>query len=288
MSDDDLRTRVTEILETADAQAGSLVDDDSPSESTVTAAAADASDLLASTDPRELLGAIGLGTLPDGTEPETLPEAITRGDPSHVEDLERLLRLARLDERSDEETLSDAVGELQAAIHADGDTDGDGDRSDDTSESDATAAAADGADADDDTDTNTDSDALEFIEDELGSAVGERLASFSEDIEGLQERLAAAGVDVDSGGDEEADGGGESGESEQSGGQESGESDVDETDGDDENGLLEPDLSSEFGSDSADERTSRGVARHSTVAPSPSDRADMKTPARFSTMPKRD
>ncbi|ELZ00475.1 hypothetical protein [Natrialba asiatica] len=274
----DLRTRVTEILETADAQAGSLVDgDDSPTGSTVTAAAADASDLLASTDPRELLEAIGLGTLPDGTEPETLPEAITHGDPAHVEDLERLLRLARLDERSDAETLDDAVGELQAAIHADGDTDGDGDRSEDTSESDATAAAADDADAADDTDTDTDSDALEFIEDELGSAVGERLASFTEDIEGLQERLAAAGVDVGVGDDDGEDGG--------------DESDGDGTGGDDtdtDDGLLDPDLSTDLGSGSGDERTSRGVARYSTVAPPPGDRADMKTPTRFSTMPKQD
>ncbi|WP_323171517.1 hypothetical protein [Natrialba sp. PRR66] len=276
MSDDDLPTRVTEILETADAQAGSLVDgDDSPSESTVTAAAADAGDLLASTDPRELLEAIGLGTLPDGTEPETLPEAITRGDPERVEDLERLLRLARLDERSDEETLSETVGDLQAAIHADGDTESDGDRSDDTSESDAAAAAAGDAEADDDADTETDSDALEFIEDELGSAVGERLASFSEDIEGLQERLAAAGVDVGVGDDDREDGGDES----------DGDGTADDDTDDD---LLDPDLSTDLGSDSAGERTSRGVARHSTVAPSPSDRADMKTPARFSTMPKRD
>lgn len=289
---DQLQERVNEILHETDVQTGSmLAANEEASETTLAQTAAEASDLLDSTEPRDLLDAVGLGTLPDGTEPETLPEAITQGDPEHVEDLERLLRLAKLDDEADEETLDDAMGELRAAIdERQASEDEDSSEREDGDEDEATTEPAD-ADGDEATDEDaaegeeTDDGVVETVEEQFRSTMGEQLTEFTDDVEGLQERLAEVGASS-IGGDDAADAG-DGGDAD---GTDSGDADEEsEPDGEDEDELVSTELGSDLDLGSDDEQTmSRGVARHSTMGPPPSERADMKVPARFSTMPETD
>ncbi|ADD06723.1 uncharacterized protein Nmag_3171 [Natrialba magadii ATCC 43099] len=285
----DLQERVTEILETADIEAGALVEaDDTPSGEAISEAAADANALLESAEPREILEAVGLGTLPDGSEPESLPAAIAQGDPEHVAELERLLRLSGLADSADEETMDEAIGGLREAISehraadADADADMEADDGEDESESEPESEADD------------DSDVLESVESELGTALRDRVSSFGDDVDGLQEKLASVGGESEDDGvvDEVSDGDGD--------GDGDGDRDHEESATEDDDELfderleadidpdLDPDLGSDTESGSDDGKSSRGVVRHSTLAPSPSKRADMKSPARFSTMPKKD
>ncbi|ELY87634.1 hypothetical protein C483_17083 [Natrialba hulunbeirensis JCM 10989] len=317
----DLQEQVTDLLETADAEAGALATatdtdsstdtdtataTDTPSGSTMATLSETASDLLESAEPRDLLEAVGLGTLPDGSEPETIPAAIAQGDPEHVEDLERLLRLARVGESTDEEGLEDAVGGLHEAIRehrdtADDEPDSGGDATTaDSDEGDTGAGAgervgeddsdgdsASDSDSDDDTESDSDSDSdsstgddvLEFVEDELGEALGDRVSSFSEDVEGLREKVSSVGGESEADADDENEG-------------DDADAEAEADAADDDDGLLDEglgaDLEPDLGTDSDGGQTSRGVVRYSTLAPSPSKRADMRSPARFSTMPKKD
>ncbi|OIB57265.1 hypothetical protein [Natrialba sp. SSL1] len=291
----DLQEQVTDLLETADAETGALATDtDTPSGSTMATLSETASDLLESAEPQDLLEAVGLGTLPDGSEPETIPAAIAQGDPEHVEDLERLLRLARVGESTDEEGLEDAVGGLQTAIREHRDTaadepagddegtaaDGDEDGAEEGDEDSDSGSSSDNGTDDDDTESDSDSatdDVLEFVDDELGDALGDRVSSFSEDVAGLREKVSSVGGESEADANADAD-------------------DEDDGDGpdadDDDDRLLDDglgaDLEPDLGTGSDDGQTSRGVVRYSTLAPSPSKRADMRSPARFSTMPKKD
>lgn len=305
--------RVTDILEAADRESGALLSTDEPSEDgSLLEVAEAASQFLESNDPQAVLEAVGLDTLPDGSEPESIPAAIVRGDEREVEDLKRLMNLAKLADDADGDALADATGLLQDRRDDDAELEDETAEADDdaASESSADDAAdatdeaeedddqADETDADDATDKSEEDDdgsssvlesladglvddesttgeaaeeATADVSDALEDAVRSSVTEFGDDVGRLRDRLETARAD------ESAD-------------EETGEDD-DERTAEDENAseadesddLLEIDL----GGDRDDRSSSRGVVRHSTVAPSPSERADMKGTARFSTMPEK-
>ena len=342
----DLHDRVTEILNAAETSSGAMLgdsDEDGDSDGAdLFEAAREASDLLEDAEPDELLAAVGLDTLPDGSEPDSIPEAIARGDPEQVAELQRLLHLSNLadgDGDADEGALEGAVDELresigdgeedtatddgeredegaetaegEAAEDADETADGDEDdglldidlgSSDEEREADEGATAADEGDEsgareavasaaetvseasgldgiigdDGDTEGEAETDGDESIDgaeaDDEGSDIGDRLRSAVEssltdvgdDLEGLKDQLQDRSASSVGGADSEDD-------------------TADDEAEDEENGLLGTDLGS------GDEGSSAGGdgTRHSTMAPPPSDRADMGRSTRHSTMPKR-
>ncbi|GAB3665010.1 hypothetical protein [Halopiger thermotolerans] len=294
--------RITDVLNrAATAGSGTLLsnadaaDDGSPT-SDVVAAAEDASEIVESSDPEALLEAFGLETLPDGTEPDSIPEAIAKGDPDAVEDLRRLLHLANLADRGDE--LDGAVGELReridrgdgaATTDADADVDADT-NADAASESDSRSPADESGSADGDEDEadtageeSTDASTADALSEKLRSSMESSLGSFGDDVADLRARLEEASsavetdeseaeaTDADAADDETADSAAEPEEAEE----------TEEAD----DGLLEHDFGTETDRGGVGEASS--AARRSTVAPPPSKRADMKGLARFSTMPKK-
>lgn len=272
-----LHDRVTDLLERADEQSGSLVAgstaDDESTANDIRDLADEANEILDSADPDELLEAVGLDTLPDGSEPDSIPAAISQGDPDEVDDLRRLLHLARLGDRSD--GLEDAISGVRARV-GDAETDAaEGTSADAESESTgSTDSAADEAS------TSDVEDETEDLEERLRSAMTSSLTAFSDDVTQLQERLEALGGDA-------ADG---SAVAESESGEEPDETAAEDateeetageaTEEDSDDGLF----GSGLGGDS-DRGTSGGATRHSTMAPPPSKRADMRGTARFSTMP---
>ncbi|SFC10181.1 hypothetical protein SAMN05444422_104272 [Halobiforma haloterrestris] len=270
---DPTREQVTEILDETDAASARLMtagdegEDEAPADADeFREAARKANELVASADPDALLEAVGLDTLPDGSEPSSIPEAIAEGDADAVEDLERLLRLADLGERVDEgeegSDLDAAVGGLQAAAR----------ESDSESESESESGATDDAGGESDEESAGSTDDLE---DRLREAVQSNVTEFSDGVEQLRDRLEAAVEGGDEGPDTD--------EGEGEGTREPGA--VAETDRegvtDEDDDLLESDLGA-GGRDSPG-----GATRHSTMAPSPSKRADLRAVRRFSTMPER-
>ena len=307
----ELREHVNEVLREADTSSDSLVstdeadeDDDEAAQTDLLETAAKATDLLESADPDDLLEAVGLDTLPDGTEPDSIPEAITQGDPEHVEALQRLVALSKLADRDDGEALEGAVSELQESI-GDGEQAADSDPAGESEDGDGADAGAKTTDedmgeseSDDDGARETIESAAETVSEASGlddvlehdeksagdesdsdgadtsSAFGEQLRSAMEssvdgigdDLESLRDRLEEASADA-------ADGESES-ETED-------EASDDEADADEDDGLLDAGLGS-----NQDRDTSGGSGtRYSTMAPPPSERADMKGTARHSTMP---
>ncbi|WP_049923807.1 hypothetical protein [Halopiger djelfimassiliensis] len=274
-----LDERVTDVLNEADAASGSALsrgdDSDADDESATRGLleiADEASEILESAEPGELLEAVGLDTLPDGTEPESIPEAIARGDAEQVEDLRRLLNLAKLTDSADEGTLQGAVGDLRARID---ERERDGATAD-RIEAETAAGDSDGSEPES---TDTDSETTESgekadetgpLEERLRSAMRSTFEEFGDDVRQLQERLeeATAGDTDDEPTADESEAADAAGEDE----------DDEETE---DEGLLEPDL----GSNQDRGTISGGATRHSTMAPPPSRRADMKGVARFSTMP---
>ncbi|MDS0474098.1 hypothetical protein [Natrinema sp. 1APR25-10V2] len=267
MSDTQLRDRVHDVLNQADESSESIVagDDEAAEdgESTLLETAAEASDVLESAEPDELLAAIGLDTLADGTEPDSIPEAIARGEEENVADLRRLLRLSNLADHADDGGLEDAVDGLRAAI---------GERADAASESGASADEADDEPATDDGEAGTSdgetgdgSETSGDVGDRLRAAMSDSFAEFGDELSELKTQLeerSAAAADGETAG-EEADAADE-------------DEDEDETD----DGLLERRSGGE------DRGTASGrPSRHSTMAPPPSRRADMRGTARHSTMP---
>ncbi|MFA9501423.1 hypothetical protein ACERIM_01435 [Natrinema sp. H-ect1] len=267
MSDSSLRDRVREVLHDADERSGSLVTgDDVDADSDLLETAREADDILESADPDDLLGALGLDTLEDGSEPDSIPEAIARGEQERVADLQRLLRLSRLADRADDGGLGDAVDDLQDAI---------GERAEsaaDTAESAVDADDSEGA-ADGETPAGSDRDdsaagEAESTTDDLGdrlrSAMSDSLADFGDEVSQLKARLegrsaGAAESDADEAASDEP---------------------VAEREDEDER-LLDPGL----GGDGERGTATGGPSRHSTMAPPPSKRADMRGTARHSTMP---
>lgn len=286
MSESQLRDRVQEILTEADASSGSIVadsetGDDDSAESDLLETATEANDLLESTDPEELLEAVGLDTLEDGSEPGSIPEAIARGNQENVEDLQRLLRLSRLADRADDGGLEGAVDDLRAAIGEQAGSDGDASDAerDDRDESAADEGSEESPTGGDGADTANADDGNAETTDDLGdrlrSAMSDSFAEFGDEVSQLKARLeersagsadseAAADADADDAADDAAD------------------REPDEADAADEDEGL---LGSGPGGDQERGTASGGPSRHSTMAPPPSKRRDMRGTARHSTMP---
>ncbi|WP_254523508.1 hypothetical protein [Natrinema caseinilyticum] len=273
---DELTDRVHEILTRAEASSGSLVLRPSSDGETdaatadLLAAAREARDLLESTDPRRVLEALGLATLPDGSEADSIPEAIARGESAQLESLERLLNLAKLASRSDDgelggavEGLRETIGEADESTDAAEASDGVGDESERVSSADGPGATA--AERDE-----TDESAEESAE-RLRSAVQSSVSDVGTQLQQLRDQLEAAKGEA---GDAEDDTSGEDA---------SNEAETEETDPDEE---IDGESSTlEFGTAGGRDSASNSGGRHSTMAPPPSKRADMRGPPHFSTMP---
>ncbi|MFP8954083.1 hypothetical protein ACLI4Z_14115 [Natrialbaceae archaeon A-arb3/5] len=246
--------QVASILSGADESGTSLVsaDDSSDadaSQSDILETAQQARTFLESTDPPEILEAVGFELDDDTTD--SIPTAIVHGEPDRVEDLQRLLSLAKLADSGDEETLGSAVSGLRESI-------GEREQTDEPVE---------------------DEDSADDFGEKIRSALGSSFEGVGDDLQQLQDRLEEASSTIETGDDE----------TDETETDETDETEADDTDGEEaeergeqaDEGLLETDL----GTDQDEKTFSRGVARHSTTAPSPSKRADMRGTARFSTMP---
>lgn len=267
---DSITDRVTEIL--ADAERGSdelgaLEDGDDLraelEDSGLEETAEEAGELIAEEDAEELLAALGLDELEDGTEPDSLPEAIALGSEEQVGDLQVLVKLAKIGE-ADEGELAGEVGELREVLdRRDGSSEGGRDTTESgederEEEEDEDSLAESAADAVRDAvgEEDGDEEGNGILEEELESAMRSKLEGFGEELNEARARLDSLR------GQEE-----------------------DEVDGEDE----EEDAAREeddevLGSDSRPR--SRGTM-HSTMAPPPSRRADMGRSTRHSTMPDR-
>ncbi|AGB36940.1 hypothetical protein [Natronococcus occultus] len=317
---DELYDRITEILDDASTESGALAvpDEDDGADDDLLELAEEAADILEETDPKELLEAVGLGTLEDGTEPETVPEAITEGKPEHVEELQRLVRLAKLADRSEEDELGDVIAGLREATGEDGDADSEADDEEETDDEDAESEGdADDEDAESETDDDADrdddeaadeesADASDELEDRLRDAVGSSFEEFGADLESVRDQLEAAAGSDD--GSDEAE--------EEEGLLEAADDLLDSEDEDDElleaaddlldseaedDELLDSDDEDEEEADNDEDEDdeddgllgsdeglgSSESSRHSTMAPPPNERADMNAVKRHSTMPKR-
>ncbi|MFU8869773.1 hypothetical protein [Natronococcus sp.] len=263
-------TRVAEILNEASDESGTLLTSAETADDaghSLIQVAREADEFVASSEPMALLEAVGLGTLPDGSEAESVSEAIAKGDPERVEDLHRLLRLAKLGDRSDEEQLEDATVGIRKAINqAQSETDEtmtedtDQDETPDRNETEQKSAA------DDESETEAEDGNGEDADD-LGDRLRAAMSSSLEEISGIgkiKEQLEGTTTDDEDDVDEmeEAD---------------EGSDEDDEDDG----GLLG------LGDNSGGGLGSSGSSHHSTMAPPPSERADMHAVKRYSTMPKR-
>ncbi|AFZ71786.1 hypothetical protein SAMN05443661_10837 [Natronobacterium gregoryi] len=251
---------MTEILNAADAASEAVVA--GPTETNGEAGdlvetATRASDLLESTEPEVLLEAVGLEMLPDGSEPDSIPEAIVEGEPAAVEHLERLLRLGNLADQADKAEIDDVIGVLRAAGESKS-----GRGSEPSAGEEATGREQPDGDG--------------SLEDRLRSTMRETVTEFGDEVTQIQQRL-----------EEVTAGDGEASRDEAGSADEGDEAETADEEPSDETGDEQGDgLFDRLGSDGR--RSSRGVVRHSTTAPSPSDRTDMKALARFSTMPDRD
>jgi hypothetical protein len=297
--------RVADVLDAASTESGTLLtsaeDSDDAGENLLDAAD-EAADLVESMEPPELLEAVGLGSLDDGSEPETVSEAITESDPDRVDDLRRLLRLAELSDQSDADELEDATGGIREAIERtrteDDETMTEDEESDHADESDDDAEEEQASTDDEKTDDEeTDG---EGESSDLGNRLREAMSSsfeeFGDDLGALEERLEEAAS-----GDEDEDGGeGEEGDADDDGllgigDDEEGDEDEaseDEADDeeDDENNEGDEDDDGLLGIGDGDDGGGLGSSdssRHSTMAPPPSERADMNAVKRHSTMPKK-
>ncbi|SEQ44224.1 hypothetical protein [Natrinema salaciae] len=278
MTDSQLQDRVREVLNRADESSVSMLSEDGPDgETGLVEAAAEANGILESADSDELLAAVGLDTLEDGTEPASIPEAIARGEQENVEDLHRLLRLSKLADRTDEASLEGAVDDLREAIGeraesttetaasaADGDDDG-GEPA--AAEGNADAAENEAAKSGTADRGETESEPTDDVGDRLRSAMRDSFGEFGDEISQLKARLESAHA-----------GSAGSGAADDSAGDETPEAETDEDEGGDR-GLLGSGL------DGGNRGTPGGPSRHSTMAPPPSQRADMRGPVRHSTMP---
>ncbi|WP_408959175.1 hypothetical protein [Natrinema sp. 74] len=261
MSDSQLRERVSDVLNEADTSSESIVGGDDATaedgEAALLETAAEANDIVESTEPTELLAAVGLDVLEDGSEPESIPEAIARGEEERVEDLRRLLRLAKLADRAGDSEFEGAVDDLRATI---------GERADSTD--DATERTADGDEADGDLaadaaerDGNA-SGTADDLGDRLRSAMNGSFVEFGEEVSRLKAQLE-----------------------ERRAGAADGETAADEEDATTAAGETDNEPRQSGSGDPDRDTASRGPSRHSTMAPPPSKRADMRGTARYSTMP---
>lgn len=271
-SHDKLRDQIHDVLHDAETAGRSVVsetDADSDADAAETElleAAGEARALLESTEPTRLLEALGLETLPDGSEAESIPAAIARGEPDQLEMLGRLLSLAKLAERGDDDTLEIAVDDLRETIdHADGSADATGATAVGGNESDLRSEAdeeveieSDRAGADE---SRVEDEPSEEPAERLRSAMQSSVSDFGDEIRQLRERLEAAR-------DEPAD---------------DGDSEDARSDEETDAGLSKPELGIDLDRDSG----SGHGGRYSTMAPPPSKRADMRAVTRYSTLPRK-
>ncbi|WIV67075.1 hypothetical protein [Natrialbaceae archaeon AArc-T1-2] len=193
----------------------------------------DASDLLETTDADELLAALGLAELSDGSEPASIPEAIVHGERERVATLRALLTLAKLADSEDESERRQSLSTLQEAV-------------DERTADEPRTETEDGAE--------TDEGAVDDLEGEFRETVRSTLEKFGDDVRGFRDRLETVASDTDDGGDD--DGGGDE--------------------------ASEEDDWIPSGADS-----SRNPTTYSTIAPPPSERPDVRSVTRHSTMPDR-
>ncbi len=279
MTDAQLRDRVDEILNQAAASSSSIVADDGSAgadespEMTLLETAEEANELLETADPAALLAAVGLDTLADGTEPESIPEAIARGDQETLKDLRRLLHLAKLADRANDRDLEatadglrETIGDRETAGRTDADT---------TADAETTASGGDTAE-----ETSDD------LGDRLRSSMRSSVERFGDDVVQLRERLESASEGAARSDTSAADGtAADAGSADESGTEEAADeaeaADEEETVGEAKDEGI---LGSGLGGDRT-RGTSGGPSRHSTMAPPPSERADMRGVTRHSTMP---
>ncbi|MFC6718572.1 hypothetical protein ACFQGT_01235 [Natrialbaceae archaeon GCM10025810] len=277
---DTLDERVNALLTEAEEHAGSLLssgDEGADGDGTaLLEAAEEAANLVEGTPPRDLLEAVGLDRLEDGGEPETIPEAIARGDPERVEDLRRLLRLAKLSHTADDGSdLEGSVGAFRERLEQRADATDAGSMEPGSSETDP--ADREESEGEEDVDESTgDTD----LGDELRSSLESSMGEFGDDVRALRDRLEeAAGSDA---GDED-EAAAERADADEVATEERDADDVAEDD------VAEDEADADASGDGEEESrfVSNESARLSTVAPRPTERADMKAVRRFSTMPRK-
>lgn len=259
----DRANRLLEDTEDAIDGLGSLEESEDLSgeleESGLAGAAEDASELIEDEDADDLLEALGLDEFEDGTEPGSLLEAIAQGSEEQVGDLQVLVKLAKVAE-ADGEGLSTEVGELREAVEeragvlGEDEADSEGDEPDGE---DGESLAESAAEAVGDAVGGGDGDGEEGL---LEAAMRSKLEGFGDELDETRARLD---------------------ELREEGTEETDQEDAGEADDEREN---------EDGEDaplgSGTRPRSRGTM-HSTMAPSPSRRADMGRSTRHSTMPDR-
>jgi hypothetical protein len=265
---DEYSTQVTEILDEASGKSGKFLSPEAAADDAghdFIEVAREADELVASSEPMELLEAVGLGTLSDGSEAGSVSEAITRGDPERVEDLYRLLRLAKLGDRSDEETLEKATGGIREAVgQAQSETGETMTEGTDQGNTPDQGEAEQESTVNDENETEAEEGGSEDADDlgnRLRTAMSSSFEKFSDEISGIQEQLEepTAGDEADADEAEEID--------------------------DDDEGLLG--LGGGGSDDGSGGLGSSSSSHYSTMAPPPSERADMHAVKRYSTMPKR-
>ncbi|WP_175417028.1 hypothetical protein [Natrinema pallidum] len=279
MTDAQRRDRVDEVLNQAAASSTAIIADDGSAdgdespETTLLEAAAEANELLETADPDALLAAVGLDTLADGTEPESIPEAIARGDQENLEDLQRLLHLAKLADRANDRDLEatadglrGTIGDREASARTDADT---------TADADTAASGGDAA-----------AETADDLGDRLRSSMRSSVERFGDDVVQLRDRLESASEGPARSDTSAADGTAADARSADEGGTEEAADETEVADEEETADEAEDEgvLGSGLGGDWA-HGTAGGPSRHSTMAPPPSERADMRGVTRHSTMP---
>lgn len=268
---DEYHTRVAEILDEASDESETLLTPEETADDTehnLIEVAREADELVASSEPTELLEAVGLGTLPDGSETESVSEAIAKGDPERIEDLHRLLRLAKLGDRSDEEQLEDATGGIRETIRQ-AQSETDDTMTEDTDQDEAEQESTADDESEGEAEEGNGGDAGD-LGDRLRTAMSSSFEGFGGEIGKIQEQLEGATTDDEDDVDEV---------------EETDKEEADEENDKDDDGLLG--LGDGDDGDGGGRLGSGGSFRHSTMAPPPSERADMHAVKRHSTMPKR-
>lgn len=309
-----LRERLNELLANAEASLESLPADGADEELAAAlsddGAAADlretadeAGELLAEADSQEVLEAVGLAELSDGSDAPTIPAAIARGDETQVAELRALAKLAKLSNRWEEmdaagdgeaddglaaevrevrETFANRSGALEATDESATD--------ESATDADAGEREEDGAERAESPDEGADEE-TDDVEERLRSAMEVAVGGFGDEVRQARDRLQQLRDEDAEAADEEPASGEETDEEEPV-----AEDETDEEKTAAEEEADEEESTAEEDADAGDEGTgggrggtsARGSTVHSTMAPPPSDRPDMGRAGRLSTMPDRD
>ena len=315
---DELSDRVHRLLTETASSLEKLPDDpeeaiDSVERDGLGNLAAEASELLETTDPEELLSALGLAD--DETGPGSIPAAIATGDPERVANLRALLKLSALappdedEEERDPEAVDRAVGELRETVGERYDPDGDegieadedGDEGVEADEDgDGEPEDADAAEAE--TEASDSGSSGEGIESAMRSALSET----RDELDGIRDRLGSDDDDGDDDGglldrddedgflgggdDDDGDDGLLDGDGDNGGlleGDEDDDEDDDDADEEDDDGLVDTDGLTDGDEGMADQDVGSSGGRPYLRTMPRQDRADMRAVRRHSTMPDR-